>query len=139
MLKDLVVRMLSVEPGNRPGMAEVDQIACRQYLHIVRHCPFAVQPSAAHAHGTKRAFVARSHTHTATGRACGWWPQLDQEGDVTLGGNPSALEALAQQIIPRPTQPRTQAEDAMDIAAGLPTGLPVISEMLPTPDRKSVV
>ena len=36
MLKDLVVRMLSVEPGKRPGMAEVDQIACRQYLHIVR-------------------------------------------------------------------------------------------------------
>jgi len=57
---------------------------------------------------------------------------------VTLGDNPSALEALAQQIIPRPTQPRTQAEDAMDIAAGLPTGLPVISEMLPTPPDASL-
>ena len=38
-LKDLVIRMLSVEPGRRPGMAEVDQIACRQYLHIVRATP----------------------------------------------------------------------------------------------------
>ena len=63
---------------------------------------------------------------------------MEQEGDVTLGDNPSALEALAQQIIPRPTQPRTQAEDAMDIAAGLPTGLPVISEMLPTPPDASL-
>jgi hypothetical protein len=46
VLRELVARMLSVKPDNRPGMAEVDQIACRQYLHIVR--TLAIQPTATH-------------------------------------------------------------------------------------------